>query len=195
MVDEEFCMAVRDQRDARPGTSAGGLELPVIIFDEPPARSTRFAWLLGLGVLLLALVGAGAWLARDTGDDVIVRPAADAPAPAAVPSALAISVRAPATVTAGKPARFVVSYTDGHGIFSGSIEDWGDVGVGSAKRATCGATPPAAAALHDSYVATHRWAQAGSYPVSISVTTYTCSNGQATEETQKTQLTVVVAAK
>src|SRR5436190_2617274 len=111
MVDEEFCMAVRDQRDARPDTSAGGLELPVIVFDDPPGRSTRFAWLLGLGVLLLALVGAAARLARDTGDDVVVRPVADAPAPAAaaVPSGLAISVRAPVKVTAGHPAHFVVS--------------------------------------------------------------------------------------
>jgi hypothetical protein len=197
MVDEELCMAVRDQRDARPDVSAGGLERPIIIFDDPPGRSTRLAWLLGLGVLLLALIGAGAWLARDTGDDVVVRPAAEAPAvaKAAVASALAISVRAPAKVTVGQPARFVVSYTDGQGIFSGSIEDWGDVGVGSAKRAACGATTPAAGALQDSYVAAHRWAVAGSYPVSISVTTYTCSSGQATEETQKTQLTVVVAAK
>jgi hypothetical protein len=116
-------------------------------------------------------------------------------APAAVPSALAMSVQAPEKVTAGRPAQFVVSYTDGRGIFSGSIEDWGDVGVGSARRAACSSTTPAAGALQASFVATHRWAKAGSYPVSISVTTYTCSNGQAAEETQQAQLTVVVAAR
>jgi hypothetical protein len=190
-------MAVRDQRDARSDAPADNLERPVIIFDDPPARSKRLSWLVGLGVALLALIAAGSWLVFGGDDDVVVRPAAEAPvrAPAAVPSALAISVQAPEKVTAGRPARFVVSYTDGQGIFSGSIEDWGDVGVGSAHRAACTTATPAAGPLQASFVATHRWARAGSYPVSISVTTYTCSNGQAAEETQKAQLTVVVAAR
>jgi hypothetical protein len=189
-------MAVRDQRDARPDAPADALDRPVIIFDDPPARSKRVVRLVGVAVALLALIGAGSWLALGPDDDVVVQPAdARVRAPAAVPSALAISVRAPAEVTAGQPARFIVSYTDGQGIFSGSIEDWGDVGVGSTHRAACRSTTPVAGALRASFVATHRWAKAGSYPVSISVTTYTCSNGRATEETQKAQLTVVVAAR
>jgi hypothetical protein len=186
-------MAVRDQRDARPDASADSFERPVIVFDDPPARSRFPAWLVAIGAAVLTLVGAGSWLALGADDDVVVRPAADAPGAAAVPSALAISVQPPTKVTAGQPARFVVSYTDGQGIFSGSIEDWGDVGVGSAHRAACGPTTAAAGALHASYAATHSWAKAGSYPVSIAVTTYTCRNGQAAEETQKAHLTVIVA--
>ena len=148
-------MAVRDQRDARSDAPAEGLERPVIIFDDPPTRSKPVVWLVGLGVALLALVVVGAWLAVRGADNVVVQPVADAPvrAPAAVPSALAISVRAPATVTAGQPAHFVVSYSDGQGIFSGSIEDWGDVGVGSMHRAACGSTTPAAGALRASFAA------------------------------------------
>jgi hypothetical protein len=89
----------------------------------------------------------------------------------------------------------MVSYTDGEGIFSGSVEDWGETGLGSMKQRACGASAPAGGPVKDSYVATHKWRRAGSYPVSIAVTTYTCSNGRATEETQSAALTVVVAAR
>jgi hypothetical protein len=104
-------------------------------------------------------------------------------------------VAAPTTVVAGHPARFVVSYTDDKGTFSGSVEDWGETGVGSMKLRTCSANAPADGPVEDSYVATHKWRHAGSYPVSFAVTTYTCSHGLATQETRHAALTVVVAAR
>jgi hypothetical protein len=88
-----------------------------------------------------------------------------------------------------------VSYSDGEGVFSGRVEDWGDVGLGSMRQAACRANAPVAAALRDSYVARHTWRRPGRYPVSFAVTTYTCAGGRATEETRTTQLTVVVGAR
>jgi hypothetical protein len=147
-----------------------------------------------VALLAVLLVGAGWWLMR--GDDQIaVRPAVAAPAPVHAPKGLAITVAAPTTVVAGRAARFVVSYTDDKGIFSGSIEDWGETGVGALKQRACAANAPAGAPVTGSYVATHKWQQAGSYAVSFAVTTYTCSNGLAKQETRNAPLTVVVAAR
>ena len=63
------------------------------------------------------------------------------------------------------------------------------------KQRACGASASAGGPVNDSYVATHTWRRAGSYPVSFTVTTHTCSNGRATQETQSAALTVVVAAR
>jgi hypothetical protein len=197
-------VVVRDQRAVRTDTPAGR-EPPTIVFDDSPALHPRRAWRLSVAALLAVLVaallavlvvGAGRWLT--SGDDqVAVRPAAAAVAPAPVhaPAGLAVTVAAPTTVVAGHAARFVVSYTDGEGIFSGSVEDWGETGVGSMKQRACAASAPAGGPVKGSYVATHKWRKAGSYPVSFSVTTYTCSSGRATEETQNAALTVVAAAR
>jgi hypothetical protein len=189
-------MAVRDRRGTRPDTIAVDHDRLIVVFDDEPARPPRLARRLGLAGLALALVVVGAgslWLTR--GDNKVeARPVAQAvvPAPPTAVAPLAVSVRAPARVVAGQPARFVVSYTDGHGIFAGGVEDWGDTGVGSVSLAACDASPPAAAPLHASYVATHSWRKAATYPVSFAVTTYTCSNGRATEETRNARVTVVV---
>ena len=191
-------MVVRDQPGARGDTSVTEPERVVVLFDDASARHWPPGWRIGLGVLLaLGLLGTGSWWIAGGGDTVEARPAAAAPAPAPVdvPAGLALRVNAPATVVAGQPARFVVSYTDGEGIFSGGVEDWGDTGVGSVSLAACDASAPAAAPLHASYVATHTWAKAASYPVSFAVTTYTCRNGRATEETRSARLTVVVDAR
>jgi hypothetical protein len=193
-------MTVREQRKSRTDKSPD-LDRPVIIFDEPADGSSRPAWRLTLAVLVLVVAAAGAvsWWATRGGDQVLVRPAvqapAQAPAPVQAPARLAVTVAAPGVVVAGQAARFVVSYTDGSGIFGGSVEDWGEVGVGSMKQRACSASTPVAAPVQGSYVAVHKWRAAGSYPVSFAVTTYTCSNGQATEETHKAQLTVIVAGR
>jgi hypothetical protein len=199
-------MAVRERRTARTGRSLD-LDRPVVIFDQAPDRPPRRARRRMLAAALLVVLGVAAigaaswWVTR--GDEVVAtRPAAQAPVEpppnVTLPAALAVTVAAPATVVAGQPARFVVSYADGSGIFSGSTQDWGEVGVGSVKERACAADTSTAAAIQGSYVATHKWRSAGSYPVSFAVTTYTCSkgsNGQATQETNKAQLTVVVAAR
>jgi hypothetical protein len=190
-------VVVRDQRRAVRTDTSTGLEPPTIVFDDSPAPHRHPARRLGVVALLAVLVvGAGWWLMR--GDDQIaVRPAVAAPAPAPVhaPAGLAVTVAAPTTVVAGRAARFVVSYTDDQGIFSGSIEDWGEAGVGSTKQQACAPNPPATGPVKDSYVVTHKWRRAGSYPVSFAVTTYTCRDGLARQETQTAALTVVVAAR
>jgi hypothetical protein len=191
-------MAVRDQSGTRTDPVAAEPDRLVVVFDDPPARTMLPAWRIGLSVLIVAVaVGSGLWWMAGGGRQVAALPAAQAPAaaPVVVPPVLAVHVRAPAKVVAGRPARFVVSYTDGEGIFSGGVEDWGDTGVGSVSLAACDASPPVAAALHASYVATHTWSKAASYPVSFAVTTYTCHNGHPSEETRSARLTVVVAAR
>jgi hypothetical protein len=191
-------MAVREHRNARASKSPD-LDRPVIIFDEGTDRPARPAWHLALAAALLAVavVGAFSWWATRGADVVVTRPRAQAPAaaPEGAPAGLAVTVDAPAAVVAGQPARFVVRYADGSGIFGGKIEDWGEVGVGSLKLRACSADATPAGTVHGSYVATHTWRTAGSYQVSFEVTTYTCTNGAATQETQKAPLTVVVAAR
>ncbi len=194
-------MSVREHRKARTNKSAD-LDRPVVIFDEATVRPLRRGRRLALAVVLVAAAGVGAvsWWATRPGDVVVVtRPEVRAPAtaPAAAPrvaAVLAVTVAVPAAVVAGRAARFVVSYADGSGIFSGSIEDWGEVGVGAVKQRACSADATPAGPVQGRYAATHTWRAAGSYPVSFAVTTYSCKDGQASEETQKALLTVVVAA-
>jgi hypothetical protein len=194
-------MSVREHRNARTNKSPD-LDRPVVIFDEATVRPLRRARRPALAVVLVAAAGVGAvsWWATRPGDVVVVtRPEVRAPAPAPaaaprVPAVLAVTVAAPAAVVAGRAARFVVSYADGSGIFSGSIEDWGEVGVGAVKQRACSADAAPAGPVQGSYAATHTWRAAGSYPVSFAVTTYSCKDGRASEETQKALLTVVVAA-
>ena len=187
-------MVVREHAAVRVDRPPGN-ERPTNVVDDS-ARSPLARRLGVAGLLAVLVVGAGWWLTR--GDDQIaVRAAVAAPAaaPVGAPAGLAVSVAAPSTVVAGHAARFVVSYTDGDGIFSGSVEDWGEMGIGSMKQRACGASAAPAVPVNDSYVATHTWHRVGSYPVSFAITTYTCRNGRATEETQRAALTVVVAAR
>jgi hypothetical protein len=188
-------VVVRDRRGAVSTETSSGLEPPTIVFDDSPAPQPHPVRRLGVVALLaVVVVGAGWWLTRG-GDQIAVRPAAAAPAPVHAPAGLAVTVAAPTTVVAGHPARFVVSYTDDKGTFSGSVEDWGETGVGSMKLRACAANARADGPVEDSYVGTHKWRHAGSYPVSFAVTTYTCSHGLATQETRHAALTVVVAAR
>jgi hypothetical protein len=193
-------MSVREHRNARTN-KVPDLDRPVVIFHEATARPFRPARRRAVALVLVAVAGVGAvsWWVTRPGDVVVVtRPAARAPAPAPAaapraPAALAVTVAAPAAVVAGRAARFVVSYADGSGIFSGSIEDWGEVGVGAVKQRACSADAAAAGPVRGSYAATHTWRAAGSYPVSFAVTTYSCQDGLASEETRRARLTVVVA--
>jgi hypothetical protein len=89
-----------------------------------------------------------------------------------------------------------VHYADGTGVFSGSTEEWGDeVGTSSLAEATCPSPAPAATPLQGTYQATHTWAAAGSYPVKVAVSSYTCVDGAPVLEQATTTLTVEVAAK
>ena len=75
----------------------------------------------------------------------------------------------------GEPATITVTYTDGSGIFSGTSEEWGDgVGTSSLQEGRCSATAEPAGSLSDSYQATHRWTEPGTYSLVLGVNTYTC---------------------
>ncbi|MGZ4589197.1 MAG: hypothetical protein ACXV2I_00195 [Actinomycetes bacterium] len=170
---------------------------PVIIQDAAPARrrSRRTVLLVAGVVVLVAAIVVGVGLYAGGRDQVVAEPGGQGPQAPAVPAPLSVTVDAPATVVAGQDARFVVHYADGEGIFSGAREDWGDIGAASGRGSPCDGTAPAPKALASSYVATHAWPAAGTYPVSIAVTTYTCQAGEAVEETATTTMQVRVSAR
>ena len=180
------------------------LDRPVILRTEPaspaaPVRSRlRRAVQLGLALGVVLAVAGGGWLALGGAgdDDVATNSAADSAPAAAGPAAIApltLQVDAPAAVQAGQPADLVVHYQDGKGTFSGSTEDWGDgVGTSSLAQGRCTAAGPPAEPTDGSYTATHTWAEAGSYTVSVGVSSYTCVDGAAVEEQASTTVTVVV---
>jgi hypothetical protein len=169
----------------------------VVLSHDLPRARRRTPWVLGvlwvLGVAALVSVVAF-WHAGDDDPEVVVAPPADARGPAApaTPGPLTVSVDAPTTVLAGAEAAFVVRYRDGEGIFSGSTEDWGDTGAGSASQVRCSGDAPAAGPLEDGYIARHAWTDPGSYPVRIDVTTYVCRGGESVEETATATLQVTV---
>jgi len=149
----------------------------------------------GLTAGVVLAVGAALAVALAGGGDPVVVAKSDPPAagrPAGLQS-LGLVVDAPASVAAGEPARFTVSFTDGAGIFSGSSEDWGDeLATSSRKQGRCGpgaaASPPAAG----TYTLRHTWSEPGTYSVVIGVATYTCADGSAVAEEAARTLTVEV---
>ena len=177
---------------------------PVVTGPTAPGRGRRPVRLAVLGaVALLAVVAAVVWgTGRDQGG-VSTTPAAPAAKPAG-PAPLTVQVDVPKPVVAGQRATVVVRYTDGDGIVSGATEEWGDgVGAGSLKQGRClpagtgqqGQPARPAQPATGSFRASHVWAQPGSYPVKVSVTTFTCVDGAAVQEEAARTLTVEVAAR
>jgi hypothetical protein len=84
----------------------------------------------------------------------------------------------PPTATTGVGDEVVldVEYADGHGGLVGTVEDFGDGGIGGMKVSDC----------HDSEnnpssgikQLRHSWAAPGTYQVSVTVTTLSCVHGQ-----------------
>ncbi len=137
------------------------------------------------------------WLLLGGDDDsqVSTTPGAGAQQPAAI-APLSLTVDPVVGAVAGTPATLVVHYADGTGVFAGSTEEWGDeVGTSSLAEATCPSPSPAATPLQGTYQATHTWAAAGSYPVKVAVSSYTCVDGAPVLEQATTTVTVEVAAK
>ncbi len=182
-----------------PTVAADQQDRPVLVPDADPPRAARPRWMLaGLAALVvLALVLVG-WLVLGGGDDdsqVSTTPGAGAQQPAAV-APLSLTVDPVVGAVAGTPATLVVHYADGTGVFAGSTEEWGDeVGTSSLAEATCPSPAPAEAPLKGTYQATHTWAAAGSYPVKVAVSSYTCVDGAPVLEQASTTVTVEVAAK
>lgn len=166
---------------------------PVIVHADPPPR--RRVTPLGLVVAVVAVVllaAAAVWATSGDSDVATRTPAGAQPAGPAAPAPLDVRVDAPAEVVAGQPATFTVRWTDGSGIFSGSLEEWGDgVGVGGVMRDDCSAETNAPAS--GQYDVSHTWAAPGIYTVLLGVTTYTCNGGTSAPEDVDRTLTVQVA--
>jgi hypothetical protein len=107
-----------------------------------------------------------------------------------------VTVDAPASATVGESAEFRVSYTDGSGIFSGTVEEWGDdVGTSSLQQGQCTAASPAAGKLADTYRVSHTWTEPGTYTVVLGVHSYTCRGTSAVLETTQQSVTLQVLAR
>lgn len=159
----------------------------------PPRRTLAVALVAGL-VLVIVVTLVLIWVTGGD-DDVVAR----APSPPAAqgpqqPAALTMSVQAPETVVAGEPAEFVVTWSDGSGVLAGSTEEWGDdVGASSVREGRCEASAPAEPAAAGEFAVSHTWAEPGTYPVVLGVTTTTCSGGEAAvREDASTTVTVTV---
>ncbi|HTE73973.1 MAG TPA: hypothetical protein VK640_12340 [Actinomycetes bacterium] len=174
------------------GTSAGERAV-----DGPPPVRPRRRLVAGL-VALLALVFAATVvlvlvLGGDDEPEVTTRtPAAADPAG---PASLGLTVEVPDRVVAGQPASLVVRWADGEGVFNGSTEEWGDgVGTSSLAQDSCAASATAAQDRPSAgrYVASHTWAEPGTYQVTIGVASYLCTGGTATQEDARTTVSVQV---
>ncbi len=149
-------------------------------------------------ILLATAVGiAVSAVVSRSDDDSVAKPdsqqPADVPAP---PAALSVTADGPASVAVGEAATITVTYTDGSGIFSGTSEEWGDgVGTSSLQEGRCSAAAEPAGSLSDSYQATHRWTEPGTYSLVVGVNTYTCRGTTAVQEKSTTMLIVKVLAR
>lgn len=161
-----------------------------------PSSSPRPLLLALVGAVLLAvLITAVVWWATRGDDGATTSPAGATAGQRPAPDVLTVSVGPPVGVVAGEKAMVVVTWSDGAGTFSGSTEDWGDgVGTSSLVRDRCSPTGSPARPASGSYRATHTWAEPGTYPVAISVTTYSCVDGTAVQEQASTTVKVAVAA-
>ena len=167
--------------------------------ESPPAPPRRLLAVGLVGGLFLALLTTLVLVWVAAGDDEVVakppaQPAAnEPPAQPAGPLALTVTADAPPQIVAGSPAKFVVSWADGSGVFSGSSEDWGDgVGTSSVSQGRCSASAAQEKAVSGSFDVRHTWAEPGTYTVVLGVTTSTCSAGTATMEDAAATLTVQV---
>lgn len=171
-----------------------------VIDDRPqivrPRRSrgrVAIAGIAALSVLALVVIGV-LWFGGGPDGVGTESPAAPANAAPAAPAPLSVQVKAPATVIAGEPARFTVTWADGAGAFSGPTEEWGDgIGVSSEKQQSC-PNSAAGAAQGETYVVRHTFAEPGTYTVQLGVTTYTCTGADKGTEDASQTLTVQVLA-
>jgi len=164
--------------------------------DPAGRRTSRLVWgLAGSAAVVVAVVAVTVVaLARGTDEDVVRGAVPGAVQPAA-PAPLALAVDVPGSVVVGEVARFVATWSDGSGTFSGSTEDWGDeVGTSSRKQERCepgDAVPPAAAGT---YEVGHVWTAPGTYTVVLGVASYVCLDGAAVVDEATEKLTVTALA-
>jgi hypothetical protein len=198
-------METREGRDLEvqhgPGVtvSASGEPAPAVehAVDGPPPVRPRRRLVVGLAALFALVLAVTVVLVLVlSGDD---EPEVTTRTPAAAdpggPAPLGLTVEVPDQVVAGQPARLVVRWADGEGVFSGSTEEWGDgVGTSSLAQDSCAASATAAQGRPSAgrYAATHTWAEPGTYQVTIGVASYLCEDGTATQEDARTTVSVEV---
>lgn len=87
----------------------------------------------------------------------------------------------------GQTVTLELQYADGHGGLVGTVEDFGDGGIGGLKVSDCHAseTNPSSGTKH----LLHTWDKPGTYRVSVTVTTLSCVHGQE-DVTATTQVIV-----
>lgn len=104
-------------------------------------------------------------------------PTTDAPLAPTADGGLAVRLLPPsADVTVGEPMTLTVEYVDQHGGLVGTVEDFGDGGLGGLKISDCRDSEKNPSA--GSKDLTHTWAEPGVYRVSVTVTTLSCVHGQ-----------------
>lgn len=109
------------------------------------------------------------------------------PAPSAAPTlaplrptadgGLAVRLEPPSLdAVVGQPVTLTVQFVDAHGGLVGTVEDFGDGGLGGMKVSDCRDSEKNPSA--GSKVLTHAFAAPGTYRVSVTVTTLSCVHGQ-----------------
>ena len=100
--------------------------------------------------------------------------------PALTPTAdggLAVRLLPPtATAVVGDPLAITVQFADANGGLVGTVEDYGDGGLGGLKIAGCRESeknPPTGSKTME-----HTWTSPGTYLVAVTVTTLSCVHGQ-----------------
>lgn len=90
---------------------------------------------------------------------------------------LAVRLLPPVTqAQVGQAVTLELQYADEHGGLVGTVEDFGDGGIGGLKVSDChtSETNPSSGTKH----LRHTWDEPGTYRVSVTVTTLSCVHGQ-----------------
>jgi hypothetical protein len=90
---------------------------------------------------------------------------------------LAVRLVPPVTTAAvGQEVTLAVEYADGHGGLVGTVEDFGDGGIGGMKVSDCrdSESNPSSGTKQ----LRHVWSAPGTYRVAVTVTTLSCVHGQ-----------------
>ena len=99
------------------------------------------------------------------------------PLASAADGGLAVRILPPtAQVTVGEPVTLAVEYVDQFGGFVGTVEDFGDGGLGGLKMSSCRDSEKNSPAGTKNL--THTWAKPGTYQVNVTVSTLSCVHGQ-----------------
>lgn len=149
---------------------------PHVTYGHKVITRARAGWAT-LALTAAALSGCGQPPAQVEGVKITAAPVTT---PALTPTAnggLAVRLL-PTTAAAvvGEPLTLTVQYADAQGGLVGTVEDFGDGGLGGLKIASCRDSeknPPAGSKAME-----HTWTAPGTYLVAVTVTTLSCVHGQ-----------------